>query len=278
MCRKKKMFMNNNNIELETAEQVYHQAMCGEEYLRVPSVEEAKHYILCVELLIYYSYSFTEGIKTMAEIGEKRLRKQEDLYDAMKLDMRDVIFSENGKQGLRRATDEIVVPPIFDAIRERYNIISIIRESWGKNWCVPVIRNGKYALCKMDGKGTLLTDFVYERMFRFFGSRVNYFVVEKNGKKGVIEQVHGKEIIPCEMDEIYEMIDFDGVIPFTRDGKWGLQSGLSCTPPIYDDIYIQSEDYAKVRKGDDWYYLNSKGEPVKSRHEAEFGSWYDLEK
>ena len=270
--------MNNNDIELETAEQVYHLAMCDEEYSRIPSTEEAKKYLRCVKLLIsYYSNCYPKGMEHLTNKGAKLLQKQEETYDAMKLDMRDVIFSENGKQGLQRATGEIVVPPVFDAIGERYNVISIIRESWGMNWCVPVIRNSKYALCKMDGKGTLQTDFVYDRMFRFFGPRVNYFVVERNRKKGVIEQLHGKEIVPCDMDEIYDMQDFDGVIPFTKDGKWGLQYGLACTQPIYDDIYIQSEDYAKVRMGDDWYYLNSKGEPVKSIHEAEFGSWYDIE-
>ena len=272
--------MNNSKIELETAEQVHHHAMSDEaDKKRIPTKEEAEDFIRCVYLLIYYySNSYPKGVTHLTEKEMKATRKKERTYDIARLDMRDVIFSENGKQGLRRATGDIVVPPVFDAIGERYNVISIIRESWGMNWCVPVIRNGKYALCKMDGKGTLLTDFVHDRMFRFFGPRVNYFVVEKDGKKGVIEQLHGKEIIPCEMDEIYEMQDFDGVIPFTKDGKWGLQFGLSRSQPIYDEVYIESEDYAKVRKGDEWYYLNSKGEPVKSRREAEFGSWYDLEK
>ena len=141
-------------------------------------------------------------------------------YEAMHLDMRDVSFWQNGRCGLRQADGQLLIPPIDATVTERYDRIDTLRESQGRVWCVPVRRGDKYALCTMDGSGTLLTDFVYDHIFRYFGGRVATFVVEQDGRKGLISQHDGQLLIPCEMDEIYEMPDTDAAVPFKKNGKW----------------------------------------------------------
>lgn len=150
------------------------------------------------------------------------------------------------------------------------------RKGW--NQFLPVERDGRYALCVAGGEDALLTGFVYDEMFRYLGGGFGLFVVSRDGKKGLIEQATGKEVIPCEMDEIYEMLDADGVIPFRKGEKWGLYDGLTATAIIYDDVLIQSECYVQVKLGEMWFYINAKGCPVADISEVAFGSWYDISK
>ena len=147
----------------------------------------------------------------------RELEKKVSYYSELHLDMRDVsLQGPYGKQGLQRVTGELLAPiGEWWYVAERYDCIEYIQEWNGSNWCVPVRKENKYALCEMDGKGTLLTGFDYDRMFRYFGGYVSNFVVVKDGKKGLISQ-YGRTIIPCEMDEIYEMKDLDGIVPFRK--------------------------------------------------------------
>ena len=134
--------------------------------------------------------------------------------------MRDVVFVEDGKLGLRRVTGELLVPALFDSIPERY-----------------------------------------------------YFVAERNGKKGLLDDSNGDVVVPCEMDEFYEQIDTDGIIPFNKGEKWGmLHFGVS-SGAVFDDIDIGSEQYAKAKIGDEWFFVGGDGKPTKKEHEAWFGSW-----
>ena len=243
----------------------------------IPTAEQAREYVDCALMLHYYMEGrYPEGVERLSDEDVQPLFEKEEKFKEMALDMRDIVFSVDGKYGLRRITGEVIVPALFDEIPERYNYVFEIEETWGYCRCIPVVRNHKYALCKMDGKGTLVTDFVYDKIFRYFGSRVNFFVVMRDGKKGVIYQ-NGDEAVPCEMDEVYEMQDWDGIIPYKKDGKWGLFYSVA-TEPIYDDIIIQSEWYAQVKKDDTWYYLDYEGNPVTDVKDAFFASYYDSSK
>ena len=59
----------------------------------------------------------------------------------------------------------------------------------------------------------------YDAIYRYFWSDVIYFVAEANGKKGILSGCDGHELTPIIMDEIYEMPDSDGAVPFVKDGK-----------------------------------------------------------
>lgn len=243
-----------------------------------PTKEQAQDYVKCVKMLrAYYSNEYPKGMQRITSEDSKRLEEKVSYYRGLHLDMRDIpLYGSNGKQGLQRVTGELLVPiGEWWYVAERYDCIEDIQESNGSNWCVSVRKENKYALCKMDGKGTLLTEFVYDRMFRYFGGYMSCFVVIQNGKKGLISQF-GKTVIPCEMDEIYEMIDSDGIVPFKNGDKWGMAFGTVCTQPMFDELYISSEEYARGRIGEEWLWVDSKGNPTANREERFFGSWYDM--
>lgn len=240
----------------------------------MPTEEQAREYVNCVKALqCYYEGIRVEGIEKISMDEYPTFSKKEDEFANMALDMRDVIFEENGKVGLRRVTGELLVPALFDEIPERYDCISEIQEPCGR---VPVVKDHKYALCKTDGKGTLVTDFVYDRIFRYFWSNYQYFITVNEGKKGVIDTL-GKEIVHCEMDEIYEMIDEDGCMPLRKGDKWGLVFYDVATEVIYDDYKIEDE-MGMVKKDGEWYYIDFNGKPVTNIEHAYFQSTYDITK
>lgn len=103
------------------------------------------------------------------------------------------------------------------------------------------------------------------------------YVCELNGKKGLVDN-KGIEIIPCEQDEIYEMMDTDGVIPYIKDCKWGLCHFGVCTGAIFDDIEIYSEEFCQALFEGEWGWIDSNGKFTRNVEEAWFGSWYDCEK
>lgn len=117
----------------------------------------------------------------------------------------------------------------------------------------------------------------YSNAFRFVDSESKLYVCEKNGKKGLVDK-DGCELIPCLQDEIYEMIDSDGVIPFIRNNKWGLFHFGVCTDAIFDDVEINSEDYCRVMCSGQWGWIDSKGQFTTDETEAWFGSWCDADK
>lgn len=239
-----------------------------------PTEEQAREYVKCVKTLqCFYENRYPEGMEKISWDEYHVLSKKEEEFAEMALDMRDVVFEENGKVGLRSVTGELLVPAIFDEIPERYDCISEIQEPCGR---IPVVRDHKYALCETDGKGTLVTDFSYDRIFRYFWSRFQYFITVNGGKKGVID-ISGEEIVPCEMDEIYEMIDLDGCMPLRKGDKWGLVFYDVATEVIYDDYKIESE-MGMVKKDGKWYYIDYNGQPVTKREKGCFISTYDASK
>jgi hypothetical protein len=216
-----------------TAGQIHFMAMNDSEYwwdeclnqwrTRIkPTEEQAKDYVDSVKsLLSYYSGYYPKGVSPIDDKEAPLMEEKVKAYEKMHLDMRDVLtLDENFHFSLRRITGEVLVPSLYWPT-ERYDYIDIIRESWGAVWCVPIREHDKYALCKMDGKRTLVTGFDYDHIYRYFGGRISTFVVEKDGKKGLISQ-SGEIIIPCEVDEIYELIDADGIVPFKKGDKWGM--------------------------------------------------------
>lgn len=241
----------------------------------IPTPEQAREYVECVKKLDRYTRRrYLEGMERISPEEMDQLFKQEELFERMALDMRDVIFEEDGNKGLRRVTGEIVVPALFDGFPERYDVIFQLEFGIGT---IPVIRNNKYALCVMDGSGHLLTDFIFDNIYMYFYGSSTYFVVEHQGKKGLVDS-RANEIIPCEMDEIYEQMDTDGIIPYRKSTKWGLLHFGVNTGVVFDDVLISSEDYAQGKIGEEWFYIDGNGKPTRNNREAWFGSWYDSDK
>ena len=253
-----------------------------------PTIEQAQEYDEIVVTLVacYMGY---QGELTDDEVSQMQRREEE--LDHLQLDMRYQVFEENGKRGLRHPSGYVVVPPLFDDIAEQYDALG---KRWGPTFAVPVIREGKYALYVMgrpqdqefqeeplterEKCGKLVTEFEYDNMYKFFGTP-GFFIVEKDGKKGVLDS-GGNIIVPIEQDEIYEQMDTDGCFPFICNGKWGVSCHGKTTDAEFVDVIIQSEDFVRVKvEGDDtYYYLDDYGNLTTKRHEAYFGSWYDMSK
>ena len=253
-----------------------------------PTIEQAQEYDEIVVTLVacYMGY---QGELTDDEVSQMQRREEE--LDHLQLDMRYQVFEENGKRGLRHPSGYVVVPPLFDDIAEQYDALG---KRWGPTFAVPVIRDGKYALYVMgrpqdqefqeepltdqEKYGKLVTEFEYDNMYKFFGTP-GFFIVEKDGKKGVLDS-GGNIIVPIEQDEIYEQMDTDGCFPFICNGKWGVSCHGKTTDAEFVDVIIQSEDFVRVKiEGDDtYYYLDDYGNLTSKRHEAFFGSWYDMSK
>ena len=253
-----------------------------------PTIEQAQEYDEIVVTLVacYMGY---QGELTDDEVSQMQRREEE--LDHLQLDMRYQVFEENGKRGLRHPSGYVVVPPLFDDIAEQYDALG---KRWGPTFAVPVIREGKYALYVMgrpqdqefqeeplterEKCGKLVTEFEYDNMYKFFGAH-DFFIVEKDGKKGVLDS-GGNIIVPIEQDEIYEQMDTDGCFPFICNGKWGVSCHGETTDAEFVDVIIQSEDFVRVKvEGDDtYYYLDDYGNLTTKRHEAYFGSWYDMSK
>lgn len=99
-----------------------------------------------------------------------------------------------------------------------------------------------------------------------------------NGKYGLLETHKGREVIPCLQDEIYAAEDFDGIVAFKRDGKYGLYSPGHCTDAIFEEVKLQSEDYAVATIGKTFGYIDKSGNLTHFRQKAFFGSWNDIDK
>lgn len=40
-------------------------------------------------------------------------------------------------------------------------------------------------------------------------------------------------------------------VPIKKGDKWGMAFGTICTQPVFDELYISSEEYARGRIGED---------------------------
>ena len=245
----------------------------------MPTAEQTKEYIsVSKSLHLYY-----EGRLHLTDKEAHKMRKTLEEYQNMELDMRDVVYEEDGKVGIKDLEGNILVPALFDAIPELY-VNRHIDDGWGQlSWCYPVVKNGKHYLymlpIRKNPEGGLLTKQEgYDRIYRYYGLRIAYFVCERNGKKGLLDPYMSRECIPCEMDEIYDSLDFDGCIPFKKDNKWGLYFGGAATAPIFDELNICSEEYARVRLANQWGWIDENAKFTTDQSAAFFGSWSNITK
>ena len=231
------------------------------------SYVEARHICKCVWNGTPYLLS---RLYTQEEV--KAYESEVEKYKAMHLDMRDqIITAEDGCVGLQDVCGKTIIPPLFDGIPERYSCFE-------RSSQIPVVKDGRYYL--YDYRLQKLATGDHDGIFRYFGAHADYFVVEDAGKKGIIGESLSKDeiamiMVPAIMDEVYEMIDPDGCIPFTKDGKWGLFDTGLYVAPRYDRLEVWSEDYVKVWLHGQQGWIDSGGQFTLDKSKAAVGSWYD---
>lgn len=114
--------------------------------------------------------------------------------------------------------------------------------------------------------GDLVIPFQYDLAFDF---EYGLAKVKKNGLYGLINQA-GAEVIPFVFDKIF--LDSDSLLIGDRDGLYGLITWNKDTLVPFEKDYIGkfSDDLALCITGDEYSYINKKGELV-------FESKYDLD-
>ena len=261
------------DLEDEQGETSYEEWAAEGDYIEctVPDAETAKFYIEARHIRECY-FGGMPGLLDREYTWEEveSYSKKERMFQKMHLDMRDQTFvGDNGKVGLRDVCGNVLVEPQFDDFPERYSCFERIN-------LIPVVLDGRHYLYNIRERKLQTKD--YDRIFRYFWSYIDYFVAEENGKKGILAGINGKECTPVIMDEIYDMLDPDGAVPFEKDGKIGFVWGDTYTSPIFDDVRICSEEYTKVLLNGEWGWIGHDGKFTRKKSEASFGSWYDSTK
>lgn len=271
---------------LWTAEKMHDTMMWEMEYVQkysdspiikriIPTEEIARDYAYCQRIC----YRYYAGILSREEKSiftpdiVHEMERRRKVYANRYLDMRDVRFEKSGKVGLKRVTGEIVLEPIYDGIPEVYDCL----EEECVKCAIPVVMEGKYGLVNMSNGKTIL-EYEYDRIFKFFGESIPYFVVEKDSKKGLVWQ-HGDVAMECIADEIYVNHFCYGFVPYRIGDKWGVADGYKVSKAIFDDITQDwpDEGFIKVKKDGKWGWINKDGDFTRKKCEAVFSyySFYD---
>ena len=237
----------------------------------VPDIETAKAYVEARHIRECW-YGGTPYLLDRSYTSEEanQYALKEKHFKSMHLDMRDITFVDaDGKMGLKDVCGNILIEPAFDDIPERYSCFE-------RSKLIPVVMEGKCFLYNFK-KMTVVTR-GYDRIFRYFGTYISYFVAEENGKKGLLDGYDGQELTPINLDEIYDTRDPDSCVPVEKDMKVGFVYGETYAEPIYEKVNLASEDYLMVWLDGKQGWIDYRGRFTTKKCEANFGSWYDSSK
>jgi hypothetical protein len=258
---------------LWTAEQVNKYALRTDKQAEcsVPDAKTASEYIKArrIRECWYGGTPFLLDRSYTSEEVEEYYNKEKN-FMKMNLDMRDqIVVDGNGRKGLQDVCGTVLIEPQFDDIPELYSCFERCN-------LIPVVLNGRYFLYDIREHKLLAKG--YNRIFRYFWANIDYFVAAENDKKGILHGYDGTEVTPIDLDEVYEMQDPDGVVPYVKDGKIGFVLGRKDTKPVFDKVVIESENYTRVLMNGKWGRIDQKGNFTSEESKAAFGSWYDLDK
>lgn len=226
---------------------------------------EAKHISECYGGEMHYLLDRHYTLEEADEYCRKKMK-----FEEMHLDMRDRTFvGDNGKMGLRDVCGKVIVEPQFDDFPELYTCFE-------RSHLIPVVNDDRYYLYNIKERKLLTKG--YDRIFRYFGAWVDYFVAVENGKKGILDSNNGTEAVPVIMDEIYEVQDSGNAVPYEKDGKYGFLFGLTDTGPIFEHVIIRSEQYFRVLMDGKWGWIDYEGKFTTDESKACFGNWYNASK
>lgn len=108
---------------------------------------------------------------------------------------------------------------------------------WYENNILKYKQNGLYGLIDFDGK--VIVNPEYNNIYALDGIQKNV-IVEKDGKKGLVNTVLGEIIINAEYDEISTLTNsYENGYIVKKDGKYGVISADAKVifEPVYDEIY-----------------------------------------
>lgn len=141
-------------------------------------------------------------------------------------------------------------------ILTNYNHVQAIENTDGNDiWYEPNIltfeQDGKYGLIDFDGK--LILSAEYDNIYALEGAQKN-IIIEKDGKKGLVNTSMGEIIIKPEYTKIACLTNsYENGYIVCKDGKYGIISADAkiIFEPVYDEIkhVVANQYYAVVENG-----------------------------
>ena len=173
------------------------------------------------------------------------------------------VYEEDGKMGVKDAAGDVIVPAQFDDVAYTY-------ADPFRGCAVPVLRSGKMALVRPDGKGTLLTEFIYDSV-QFQDC---FLFLVKDDKFGLATS-GGHVVVPAEQDEVF--LPMNDLVMFTKDGKNGfamLGTDL-ITEAEYEAFEMTDTEYLQVVKDGVTGYIDADGHFTTDEDERFFNAAFD---
>ena len=169
-----------------------------------------------------------------------------------------IIFKDGGKCGLKDAVGEIILPAIYDDIRNTF------KDKY-RNWPVPVVQGGMFGLAATDGSGELLLQCIYDYVVYKGG----YWLVQKGVGQGVYAR--GKLIWPIECDRICNSRN-PNVLIYRKDNKYGFISLTECVVAknLFESYYSLKGDLINVRLDGQLGYIDKEGNFTLDEREGYF--------
>lgn len=134
-------------------------------------------------------------------------------------------------------------------------------EIWYESDVLKFQKDGKYGL--IDFKGKLILNAEYDNIYALSGVKKN-LIIEKDGKKGLVNTSMGEVIINPVYDEISTLSDsYENGYIVLSNGKYGLigADAKVIFEPIFDEIkHTSSNEYYAVQKDGNLQVINSSGE------------------
>lgn len=134
-------------------------------------------------------------------------------------------------------------------------------EVWYESDILKFQKDGKYGL--IDFKGKLVLDAEYDKIYALQGVRKN-LIIEKGGKKGLVNTSMGEIIINPVYDEVTTLSDsYENGYIVTANGKYGLINADAKVifEPLFDEIkHTSSNEYYAVVKDGKLQVINGAGE------------------
>ena len=165
-------------------------------------------------------------------------------------DWSDQEITANGKSGLTDCFGEILIPPEYDETWYRANYF-VTREK-----PIACRRREKWGMVLPDGKGTVVTDFLYDNIFLGeYYSFWNFIIVAREGKYGFID-IKGNSLTPIELDEIYQPENNMGQV--RKGEKFGfIYHNGDYIEPVYEEIKFTDDDNRfQVRLNGQWGFVD----------------------
>lgn len=248
--------------------------------------------IIAIIVLIMFVISIKRLLTNKPKIKEVSTA---ETYFAVHTDQKWGVINNNGQTIIDTNYDEMIVVPnenkdlficTYDVnyenetfstkvlnknnveILTNYSNIQAIENSdesniWYEKDILKFSENGKYGLIDFNGK--LILNAEYDHIYALDGIKKN-IIIEKDGKKGLVNTSMGEVIIKPEYDEISTLTEtYENGYIVGRDGKYGIISADAKVifTPVYNQICnVTSNGYYAVVQDGNTKLINETGEII----------------